>query len=396
MNGTDELSFYFHIPFCRHLCKFCEYTRFISTGSEQENMYVSRLKRQTMNYIRTHKINLLHGLDIGGGTPTSLSTEAFTELLSFTHEIIDSLTLSDDFESSLEFSFETLDEEHVQIAADNGINRMSTGIQVYDEGLMRTNNRTNIILDDMMRKVSMIRDFGILKLNLDVMYGFENQTTNMLDNTMYVIERLRPSHVTLYEMRYNINSLNHSSITREKLYEQYSYLFGKIKSLGYHGNFGQNAFSLYDNDLGVSSYLRSRMYNCIPYKGFGISAQSMSRKGISYNILKSSHDSYLPEFGEIIEGDTYLLPPDEIAAKYVCISLYSGQFSMKILTDILKSDSYSYYHNEIECLLEHGLAEIENDICRLTCRGFMTYGAVASLFWSANHKAQYMKERESL
>ena len=151
------------------------------------------------------------------------------------------------------------------------------------------------------------------------MYGFENQNQNMLDNSIHAIEELQPDQVTLYEMRYNHNNLEYSRINRETLFEQYSYLFQKIKALGFNGNFGQNTFSLFD-DFGVSSYIRSRMLDCIPYKGFGISAQSMSWKGIQYNILKTSTNRSLPAFDEIKENDIYLLPEDEIAAKYVCIA----------------------------------------------------------------------------
>ncbi len=394
MTDTHELSFYFHIPFCRQLCKFCEYTRFISTGPHQENTYITKLKHQASRYLQTHSVRLLHGLDIGGGTPTALNIDAFTELLGLTSGIADSLPHSEDFVSSLEFSFSTLDEAKIRTASEHGIARMSTGIQVYDDELMKNSRRINPPLEDMLHKVSLIRDYGIKKINIDIMYGFEGLTAGMLENTIYVIDKLRPEHVTLYEMRYNVNHLTHQTITRARLYEQYSHLFGGLKSLGYSGRFGQNAFSLCE-DYGVSSYLRSRMYDCVSYKGFGVSAQSMSRAGISYNILKSSHSRELPDFEAITEQDIYSLPPDEVAAKYVCIALYSGQFSLKTLSNILSSDAYSFYHDELDFLLEAGLITIDNDICTLTKRGFRVYGAIASLFWSEYHKYQYIEEAEA-
>ena len=391
MNDSHELSFYFHVPFCKSLCAFCEYTRFISKGNEQEDFYVSKMIQQAEDYITNHDIRLLHGLDIGGGTPTALNLDALTRLLKFAREIVNYFPGVKDFMSSIEFSFSTVDESKIKAACENGVSRMSAGLQVFDNGLMTESGRINPTLERMIDTFHMMRALGVRKINLDIMYGFTRQTQRMLDNTLRAIDILRPEHVTFYEMRYNANHLGHDKITRESLYQQYAYLYGKIISLGYAGNFGGNTFSLC-GDLGVSSYLRSRMCGCIPYKGFGVSAQSMSRKGISYNILKSEHGRSLPDFEAITEGDIYLLPPDETAAKYVCIALYSGQFSMKTLTEILNDDAYDFYRDEIDFLASKRFIEIHNDICRITSEGFKVYGAVASLFWSEYHKHEYIKE----
>ena len=394
MRDVTELSFYFHIPFCRQLCRFCEYTRFLSGDIDSENEYVEKLKRQTLKYLDTHTIKQLYGFDIGGGTPTALNTEPFANLLSFVRKICSSLKLTPTFESSIEFSFSTINEEKIDIIAENKINRVSTGIQVYDDVLMSENGRVNASVERMKKIFSRIRDSGIGKINLDLMYGFSNQTKAMLESTMLIVEELCPDHVTFYEMRYNMNNLEHISINREQLFDEYLYLFNKIKILGYQGNFGQNAFSLC-NDKGVSSYLYSRMYDGISYKGFGVSAQSMSSKGISYNTLKSLNSIYIPKIYSIAEQDVYILPADELAAKYVCIGLYGGQFSLKVLSNILKVDAYEFYSNELLYLLDKRLIAINNDVCVLTRDGFRVYGAVASLFWSKKHKHKYVLDKKS-
>ena len=84
-------------------------------------------------------------------------------------------------------------------------------------------------------------------------------------------------------------------MTKDELYNSYSFLYNSLCDLGYYARFGQNTFSKRANDIGVSSYLRERMMNAGAYKGFGISAQSMSRNGVSYNIgkLKKSFNDLL-------------------------------------------------------------------------------------------------------
>ena len=73
MDGENEMSFYFHIPFCKHLCSFCEYTKFISSGFEEEEKYIELIIKQYNEFWREHGTIELLGLDVGGGTPTALN-----------------------------------------------------------------------------------------------------------------------------------------------------------------------------------------------------------------------------------------------------------------------------------------------------------------------------------
>ena len=298
--------------------------------------------------------------------------------------------LSEFFEPSIEFSFSTIDDAKIRCIAEHKIPRMSTGIQVYDDKLLNEMHRLPQTLEHMERMTKVIHNAGIKKLNIDLMYGFPNQTDIMLSNSLYSIRVLEPEQVTLYEMRYNRNGLDPASIDRNVLFRQYEYLFNGLMASGYKGRFGQNTFSKFE-DEGVSSYLYSRMFLGRPYKGFGVSAQSMSGKGIAYNMLKSDNSQYMPGFDEISEEYSYLLPKEELAAKYICISLYSGRFNLSVLERILSCDPLSYYHNEFRFLTEHQYVEISNGICTLTKEGFRLYGAVAALFWSAYHREQYIK-----
>lgn len=104
---------------------------------------------------------------------------------------------------------------------------------------------------------------------------------------MKAIEILNPEQVTLYELRTNMIR-EPSYLSKDELYYAYRCLYEGLIALGYHARFGQNTFSKYIADHGVSSYLRSRMLDGVAYKGFGLSAQSMNNEGISYNIGKNS------------------------------------------------------------------------------------------------------------
>lgn len=391
MAGEDELSFYFHIAYCKHLCRFCEYTRFLSQSSEEENKYIELIISQCRSFIDTHTINNLVGLDIGGGTPTAINIHAFEKLMSFIHQINQTIPSSKRIERSMEFSFSTFDIEKIKLAVDSGFTRMSTGIQIYDKALLDSNNRDNISVSKMIEYYTQIKTVGVKKMNIDIMYGLPNESFEVIKNTVDAIEIISPEQVTLYETRYNLNKISSEGINRNLLWEQYLYIYNRLLEMGYIGKIGQNSFSKY-NDEGVSSYLYNRMFYGKAYKGFGVSAQSMSRKGISYNNLKLCNERNMPYIDRIYEEDIYLLPAEELAAKYVCVSLYSGRFSISVLSEIIKEDAYSVYSDELNFLLDNKLAEINNGICILTQKGFLLYGGVASLFWSKLNREKYMKE----
>ncbi len=393
MEDVESLSLYYHIPFCKYLCRFCEYTRFLCGDIEQQNDYITKLITQSKVFFSTHNIKELYGLDIGGGTPTSLDLHVLNRILDYLSEIRQEYHVSKFFEPSIEFSFSSIDEEKIRCIAEYNIPRMSTGIQVFDDRLLNEMQRLPQTLDHMERMTEVIHRVGIKKLNIDLMYGFPNQTDIMLSNSLYSIKMLEPEQVTLYEMRYNRNGLDSALIDRDVLFRQYEFLYNGLTDLGYKGRFGQNTFSKFE-DEGVSSYLYSRMFLGRPYKGFGVSAQSMSNRGISYNILKSDHSRYLPSFDEIREEYRYLLPKEELAAKYICISLYSGRFNLPVLERILCCDPLSYYYNEFHFLTNHQYVEISNGVCTLTKEGFKFYGGVAALFWSPYHREQYIKMKK--
>ena len=278
-----NLNFYIHIPFCRKLCAFCEYIKYPKTNIEIEEKYVNILEKDINKFIETHANIKLHGLDVGGGTPTALEIKPFTHLMQICKALINKLELVEDFEPSIEGTFETIDDNKLKEIYNAGFKRISLGIQTMNLNILAKNNRQNLETKDLIQRCNLIKKHGIKKINIDFMYGLEGQTLKDLDDAIALVKEMNVEQITLYEMRYNLIS-KQKKIDREFLFEQYEYIYNKLIDLGYYARFGQNTFSKDEKDLGLSSYLRSRMIDNISYKGFGISAQSKSKIGMSYNI----------------------------------------------------------------------------------------------------------------
>ncbi len=384
--NEDKLCLYIHIPFCTRLCSFCEYIKY-KKDNKYEEKYLEILEKDINSFISKHKFTL-YGFDIGGGTPTCLELSTFKKLMSIAKKI-NKLNTVDDYEPSIEATFSTLSYDKLKLIVDAGFKRISLGIQTTNTKILDSQNRNIVSISDMKKVFDIIREVGIKKINVDFMYGIKNQTVEDIYNSLECIKILNPDQVTLYEMRYNMVNQK-ASISKELLFNQYSIIYEELIKLGYKGRFSQNTFSKY-NDFGLSSYLRYRMIDNISYKGFGISAQSKTSQGISYNIGKS-HESFdeCIKQNSFIEKDTYLLPKEELVAKYIMISLYYGMFSLKIVSSILEKDARKYYKRELDFLISNKYIYIEDDKCYLTKDGFKYYGAVGSLFYSKNVKDWFM------
>ena len=385
-----NLSFYIHIPFCIKLCSFCEYVKYPIKNSDVQKKYINILKKDIINFINEHNNITLYGFDIGGGTPTALSNDNFIDLMDIYSFVIKKCNLINDFEPSIEATFETLTSTKIKLIKSAGIDRISLGLQTTNSRILKNNNRNNDSLNKMYDVLKDAKKNGINKINIDLMYGLKGQSKKDLKDTLKTIKYLNPEQITLYEMRYNM--VSKATIDKNKMYKFYKYIYKKLINMGYHASFGQNTFSKDNKDKGLSSYLRYRMIYNVSYKGFGISAQSKSKKGISYNIGKSKKSLNECLIKDSFEnGDIYFLDKQEILAKYIAISLYYGNFNLDIMNEILNLNALEYFKYEFKFLKSKKIIKIKDNNVSLTKKGFKYYGAVGALFYSDNVKEWILK-----
>ena len=375
-----RLSFYIHIPFCRQLCSFCEYTRMLCPDEALQETYLRVLAKDIERFKAQYRGFTLLGCDIGGGTPTALTEKNFSLLMEVYQSALFGLELSDGFEPSVEATFDTLSEKKLTELVAVGIKRLSLGVQSSSHSIAASHHRLGGDEKQMAEWLTIARRVGIKKVNLDFMYGLDGQDETSIAQDLALIDHLHPQQVTLYELRTNMLA-SQVAFTKEALFAQYSQYFEGLTGMGYQGRFGQNTFSLSAEDQGVSSYLRERMLNGASYKGFGLSAQSMSRAGVSYNLGKLSSDPRrdLNPNG-YSAAYTYLLPAREWAAKYLAISAYHGSFSPNKLLE-MGIDPASLDDTLEFCFSQGLLTRSDDDRVVVTKEGFKYYGAVFSLFF---------------
>ena len=350
----DKLSFYIHIPFCKQLCSFCEYTRMICPDEVTQKKYLATILSDIEKFKEQNSSFKLVGFDIGGGTPTALSEGNFDMLMDIYGQALSNLTVSDDYEPSVEGTFQTLSVRKLRSLVKREILRLSLGVQTSCNEVLGLHNRHTVQIEEMKQWMIKAWEAGVSKINLD------------------------------YELRTNMLRA-YKDRTKHELFDMYKQYYDGLVGMGYYARFGQNTFSLDPNDCGVSSYLRSRMLMGVPYKGFGVSSQSMNKQGVAYNMGKSNASiSPLVACDSFPEEYTYFLPGEELASKYIAISAYNCSFSINMISEMVGYNYLDRYKERLDFCLANDYVSFDGDRVYITHKGFPYYGAIFSLFYPSS------------
>ena len=196
--GEQELSMYVHVPFCKRLCSFCEYTRMVLPDEATQTHYVDVVRSDIRRFREQMGTFRLAGFDIGGGTPMALSDHAFGLLLDVYDEAVDGLLLAADYEPSIEGTFASVSRQKLERAAASGVRRLSLGLQTTSGDVLCRQNRAVESVASMARVLDMAAACGMSKVNVDLMYGLPGQTQASIAADISILGTLRPQQVTLY------------------------------------------------------------------------------------------------------------------------------------------------------------------------------------------------------
>lgn len=387
IESLEEICLYVHIPFCQARCKFCEYVVLNEKPSEEiQNKYVSYLLKEIEMYRKIIKEKTVVGFDLGGGTPSFISIEN----LKLITDSINKFNLKDNIYLSIETTpvIAANDFEKIKAIKELGYNRISMGFQTVSEKLLESLGRegsTSIY----EKAVKNIRQAGFDRLNIDLMYGFLNQSDEDFANTIKYTIALNPEFITLYRNRYKGTSLEAESqgVTLYKINRQYDIAYRLLKEAGYIANNGKNTFSKIPGDLGTSSYLTKRVVDATSYIGFGLGAQSFVGNYLAYNLGCVDHklDKYFDSIDKNILpiNDIANMPIEEVRAKALSVMFYFGYISLKSYKNRFNEDFKEIYKEQIEFLTKNYLMEfIDEDTFMLTDYGAAHLYGIIPLFYS--------------
>jgi oxygen-independent coproporphyrinogen-3 oxidase len=321
----------------------------------------------------------MHGLDIGGGTPAFLPVADIERILAAIHARCEFAPGSDiSIETTPKLAAE--DPDKIRGYRALGIDRISMGIQVIQPDLLRVLNREQNGIEQHDRAVEAIRAAGFSRLNLDLMYGFADQSLQSWEATLRHAIALEPEYITLYRMRYKLTRISHQAhaVTLEHIRPMEDLAKQMLRCAGYHANPGKTTFSRLSNDVGTSSYLAKRVQTGIPYLGLG-------------KRLKPYLDSIALE--RLPMQDLYELPLRHMMGKMCAVSFYFGEILREPFREKFGVSLEQAFADELEFVLSRGLMALTEHALSLTAEGVHHKPGIIPLF-AAPSIQRYLIDRD--
>jgi len=198
--NNKTLSLYIHIPFCEQLCYFCACNKVIRTREDKiGDEFLSHLFQEIdMVAGNIQRRKLIRQLHWGGGTPTYLSEGQMERLFSKIQSIFD-IDLNE--EIAIEIDPRTVTQNKLKVLRQLGFNRISLGVQDFDEKVQDDTNRIQPY-DDVVKVNQWCRELKFESVNFDLIYGLPYQTRDTFKKTVDLVMGLRPDRIALYSFAY--------------------------------------------------------------------------------------------------------------------------------------------------------------------------------------------------
>lgn len=302
---------YLHVPFCGSFCTYCDFYSEICRGGRAFNEYADAVLKEVndrreeicMNMSAPGAVNTLY---IGGGTPSVLPLDVLrrivgavsqTERLSLVTEPVEVTTPTELFdEFTVEVNPEDIVEkgrEYVRGLLALGVNRVSMGIQSFNDDILRWMNRRHDA-GNAVKAFHILRESGVRNISIDLIFGISQLTDETWKDTIEKALELSPEHISAYQLSIEEGSAlakmvadgRYVEASEEQCRRQYDILCRCLGRSGYHhyeiSNFAKPGFEAVHN----SAYWRRA-----PYIGLGPGAHSLTGDIRSWNSQELPHRS---------------------------------------------------------------------------------------------------------
>ena len=401
MPSEAPLSLYFHIPFCAHLCYYCACNKIVTKqydkGAEYVELLGEEMRLRSLMLDHTRNVTQLH---FGGGTPTFL-TEALIESLFNTIEQHFTLVNDGSQDYSIEIDPREISKAKLKLLTDKGINRISIGVQDFDEKVQQAIHRVQPV-NMVTELVQYARELDIKSINFDLIYGLPYQSLEGFRETLKAVVDLSPDRISLFnyahlpdrfsaQRRIKEDNLPISSMKLELLRMSIEYLI----SAGYE-YIGMDHFAKPNDTLAVAQKQGQLQRNFQGYTthadtelvAFGVSAIS-DLNGV-YIQNHTDLDAYRKsiEKGQLAIAKGYISNLDDRIRNQVIMTLIS-QFKLDVSIIEKKHNIrfFDYFSNEVHNLtpmLDEGMLEIDQSgmqtTIKVTERGRLLIRCICMVF----------------
>jgi oxygen-independent coproporphyrinogen III oxidase len=389
------LSLYIHIPFCNTLCFYCACNKVITKDRSKSAEYVRYLiKEMSMQAMLLGPDQVIEQLHFGGGTPTFLSDDEIRQVMA---AIRQHFKLIDDGEYSIEIDPRKVSDETIALLGEVGFNRISIGVQDFDEKVQRAVNRIQSE-EETLRVIHAARANGFKSVSIDLIYGLPMQTLEGFGVTLDKVIAANPDRLSIYnyahmptifkpQRRIHAEDLPAPQIKLDIL----DMAVNKLTQAGYV-YIGMDHFAKPEDELAVAQRQGRLHRNFQGYSthsdcdlvALGLSAIGKIGPTYSQNFkeLEDYYDALDRDVLPVMRGME--LDADDLVRRAIIQDLMCHfELTRESFSSIFQIDFDSYFATELEELREYereGLLEISSQSIRVTPKGRMLIRNICMVF----------------
>lgn len=367
-------SLYIHIPFCKNKCLYCDFPSY--HGKKQlMNEYIEELCRE----IKFRAKKEIGTIFIGGGTPTYLDVSDIEKL----GDTIKNLNLSKELEFTVEGNPGTFTKEKLIAFKNMGVNRLSIGLQAYQNYLLGNIGRIHTV-EDFISSYHLAREIGFNNINVDLMFGLPGQSMEMWLETLNKIINLNPEHISAYSLIieegtpfYEMYLKEELSLPGEELERE---MYEAAKKILKENSYYQYEISNFSKK-GKECMHNLVYWNLEEYIGCGSAAHSfIDDKRIS-NVETIEDYIKRMKFESNAVKDIHINSENETIEEYMFMGLRKiDGISLRKFRERFNRDVYEMYKEVIEKFIGNGLLIRDEDYLKLSSKGIELSNVVMQEF----------------
>ena len=367
-------SAYVHIPFCTQICYYCDFSK-VFIKNQPVDSYLEHLLQEFHSY----DIQKLRTLYIGGGTPTALSAPQLELLLDGLTKNLDLSVLE---ELTIEANPGDLDEDKIAVLKKSAVNRVSLGVQTFDDKMLKKIGRSHLE-KDIYENIDRLKLAGFDNISIDLIYALPGQTMDQVKENVAKAISLDIPHMSLYSLILENHTVFMNRMRRGKLplpkeeveAEMFEYIIDELERAGFEhyeiSNFSKPDFESHHNLM---------YWDNAEYYGIGAGASGYIN-GVRYkNHGPIRHYLKAVEEGNARINEEYLSQREQMEEEMFLGLRKKSGVSMKRFEEKFGTSFDNLYGQVVRDLCHQGLLQVEGQQIRMTKKGLFLGDTVAERF----------------
>ncbi|MCE4044597.1 radical SAM family heme chaperone HemW [Lysinibacillus fusiformis] len=361
---------YIHIPFCHQICNYCDFNKFYFKNQPVDE-YIEALGKEMALATQKNPESFRHieTVFLGGGTPTALSPQQLDKLLTLIRTYIPMNSVT---EFTSEANPDELSAEKLQVLFEGGVNRLSMGVQSFDQGLLQKIGRTHSN-EHVYETIALAKKIGFQNISIDLMYGLPGQTMAQWKDSLEKALALDLPHFSAYSLIVEPKTIFYNQYAKGKLLlptedleaDMYDVLMLQMELHGLQqyeiSNFAKPGYHSEHNKI---------YWDNDEYAGFGAGAH-----GYLAGVRYSNHGPLKKYMETVFAGELPIVHEHEVSQaekreEQMFLGLRKTEgVKHKIYEEKLKVPIVAHYDSVLKELVSKGLLEHDDVGVRLTRKG---------------------------